>query len=158
MTFIRSRHTKILVDDFLLHYAYTRRHSVSVSARTNNILLIDIDHPHATTWCGVTSMCRQLPSRTIGHPVAMQTNRRLKVGLLKLHVKIGNQTHSNLPQPQSRGVVLKKKWGGRLKQDLDKDFFKQFGPIHTRRSYTRTRQKNCHSGSLVLSCDTATRV
>ena len=50
-----------------------------------------------------------------------------------------------------RGVVLKKKWG-RLKQDLDKHFFKQFRPRYT---YTHTRQKNCHSGSLVLSCDTA---
>jgi len=48
----------------------------------------------------------------------------------------------------------KKKWG-RLKQDLDKDFFTQFRPTCT---YTHTRQKNCHSGSLVLSCDTATRV
>jgi len=52
-----------------------------------------------------------------------------------------------------RGVVLKKKWG-RLKQDLAKDF-KQFRPTYT---YTHTRQKNCHSGSSVLSCDTATRV
>jgi len=33
--------------------------------------------------------------------------------------------------------------------------FKQFRPTYT---YTHTRQKNCHSESLVLSCDTATRV
>ena len=53
-----------------------------------------------------------------------------------------------------RGVVLKKKWGTpetRLRQR----FSKQFRPTYT---YTHTRQKNCHSGSLVLSCDTATRL
>jgi len=33
--------------------------------------------------------------------------------------------------------------------------FKQFRPTYT---YTHTRQKNCHSESLVLSSDTATRV
>jgi len=37
-----------------------------------------------------------------------------------------------------RAVVLKRS-GGRLKQDLDKDFFKQFRPTHT---YAHTRQKN----------------
>jgi len=52
------------------------------------------------------------------------------------------------------GCSPKKRSGGRLKQDLDKAF-KQFRPTYT---YTHTRQKNCHSGSLVLSCDTATRV
>jgi len=48
-----------------------------------------------------------------------------------------------------RGVVLKKKWGTpetRLKQR----FLNSLG-LHT-------RQINCYSGSLVLSCDTATRV
>ena len=56
---------------------------------------------------------------------------------------------------QTRGVVIKRS-EGRLKQDLDKDF-KQFRPTYT---YTHARQKNCHSGSLVLglSYDTATRV
>ena len=52
-----------------------------------------------------------------------------------------------------RGVVLKK-WG-RLKQDLDKDFLNNLG-IHTRTLIHVS--KYCHSGSLVLSCDTATRV
>jgi len=56
---------------------------------------------------------------------------------------------------QYRGCSPKTEVGGRLKQDLDKDFLKQFTPTYT---YTHTRQKNCHSGSLVLSCDTATRV
>ena len=52
------------------------------------------------------------------------------------------------------GCSLKKKWGTpetRLRQR----FFKQFRLTYT---YAHTRQKNCHSGSLVLSCDTATRV
>jgi len=55
----------------------------------------------------------------------------------------------------TRGVVLKNKWGTpktRLRQSF---FKKQFRPTYT---YTHTCQKNCHSGSLLLSCDTATRV
>jgi len=61
--------------------------------------------------------------------------------------------------PPTQGVVLKKKLGGRPKQDLDKDFLNNLG-LHTchTRTLIHTRQKNCHSGSLVLSCDTATRV
>jgi len=51
-----------------------------------------------------------------------------------------------------QGCSPKKRSGGRLKQDLETKIFKQFKPTYT---YS---QKNCHSGSLVLSCDTATRV
>ena len=54
----------------------------------------------------------------------------------------------------TRGAVLKKKWGDAWNKTWTK-IFKQFRPTYT---YTHTRQKNCHSGSLVLSCDTATRV
>jgi len=54
-----------------------------------------------------------------------------------------------------QGCSPKKEVGGRLKQDLDKDFFKQFRPTYT---FTHTREKKCHSASLVSSCDTATRV
>jgi len=39
---------------------------------------------------------------------------------------------------QYRGCSPKTEVGGRLKQDLDKDFFKQFRPTYT---YTHTRQK-----------------
>ena len=52
-----------------------------------------------------------------------------------------------------QGCSPKKEVGGRLKQDSDKDFLNNLS-LHTR-TYTHTRQKNCHSGSLVLSCDTA---
>ena len=38
-----------------------------------------------------------------------------------------------------QGCSPKKEVGGRLKQDLDKDFLKQFRPTYR---YTHTRQKN----------------
>jgi len=34
--------------------------------------------------------------------------------------------------PQRQGCSPKKEVGGRPKQDLDRDFFKQFRPLHTR--------------------------
>jgi len=53
-----------------------------------------------------------------------------------------------------QGCSPKKEVGGRLKQDLDKDFLNNLG-LHTR---TLIHVRKCHSGSLVLSCDTATRL
>jgi len=47
----------------------------------------------------------------------------------------------------------KKEVGGRLKQDLDKDFLNNLG-LHTRTLI----QRKLPQRSLVLSCDTATRV
>jgi len=52
--------------------------------------------------------------------------------------------------PLPRGVVLKKKWGDAWNRTSTTIFLNNLG-LHT-------RQKKCHSGSLVLSCDTATRV
>ena len=57
------------------------------------------------------------------------------------------------PIRSAQGCSPKKKWGTpetRLRQQI----LNNLG-LHTR---THTRQKNCHSGSLVLSCDTATRI
>jgi len=48
-----------------------------------------------------------------------------------------------------------KKEVGTPETRLRQRFSKQFRLTYT---YTHTRQKNCHSGSLVLSCDTATRL
>ena len=67
-----------------------------------------------------------------------------------VHV-LGRLQQPRIPATHARGVVLKRSGG----QDLDKDFYKQFRPTYT---YTHIRQKHCHSESLVLSCDTATRV
>ena len=58
------------------------------------------------------------------------------------------------PGERNRGVVLRRS-GGTPETRLRQRFFQQFRPTY---AYTHTRQKNCHSGSLVLSCDTATRV
>jgi len=52
-----------------------------------------------------------------------------------------------------RGVVLKKKWGT-PETRLRERFLNNLG-LHTR---TLIHVRKCHSGSLVLSCDTATRV
>jgi len=61
-----------------------------------------------------------------------------------------SHTHT---QPH-QGCSPKKLSGGTPETRLRQRFFKQW-PTYT---YTHTRQKKCHSGSLVLSCDTATRV
>ena len=61
---------------------------------------------------------------------------------------------NKLTAKRNQGCIPKKRSAGRLKQDLDKDFLTILAYIHVH-SYT---SKNCHSGSLVLSCDTATRV
>ena len=71
-----------------------------------------------------------------------------------VHVSDTNVLQAECMRRIDQGCSPKKEVGGRLKQELDKDF-KQFRPTYT---FTHTRQKNCHSGSLVLSCDTATRV
>ena len=54
--------------------------------------------------------------------------------------------HAHTHTHAQQGCSPKKEVGGRLKQDLEK-IFKQFRPTYT---YTHTRQKNCHSGSLVV--------
>ena len=62
---------------------------------------------------------------------------------------------SCLNKTVDQGCSPKKEVGGTPETRLRQRFFKQFRPTYT---YTLTRQKNCHSGSLVVSCDTATRV
>jgi len=63
---------------------------------------------------------------------------------------------NKLTAKRNQGCIPKKEVGTRTPETrLKQRFFKRFRSTYT---YTYTRQKNCHSGSLVLSCDTATEI